>query len=159
MKNLDKIRETKRKSYHKNKEKYKERIKEYRKKNREKRTKYNQEWKAKNPERAKKIEIEWNKKNPEKVKAKYKKQNQKRIASGINAANVAKRRAALLQRTPSWADLEAIKKFYQNCPKGMTVDHIIPLQGTKISGLHVLENLQYLTPYENDSKNNKYSDK
>jgi len=58
--------------------------------------------------------------------------------------------------TPKWADLEAIKQFYINCPDGMTVDHIIPLRGKNVSGLHVVENLQYLTPLENSRKYNKY---
>lgn len=68
----------------------------------------------------------------------------------------AKYRAAKLQRTPSWADLEKIKEFYLNCPEGYHVDHIIPLQGKNISGLHVENNLQYLTAEENLRKGNKW---
>ena len=70
--------------------------------------------------------------------------------------NVNKRRSAKLQRTPAWADLEAIKQFYLNCPKGYHVDHIVPLQGVNVSGFHVLNNLQYLSASENCSKGNKY---
>jgi 5-methylcytosine-specific restriction endonuclease McrA len=69
----------------------------------------------------------------------------------------ANRRASKILRTPQWADLNKIKLFYKNCPKGMTVDHIIPLQGTIVSGLHVYENLQYLTHEENSRKGNKFS--
>ena len=69
----------------------------------------------------------------------------------------ARRRAAKLQRTPEWADREAIKEIYYNCPQGMHVDHIIPLQGETVSGLHVPENLQYLTPQENAAKGNNYA--
>lgn len=71
-------------------------------------------------------------------------------------ANSAKRRAAELNRTPPWSDLLAIQEFYDYCPKGYHVDHIIPLQGDKVSGLHILENLQYLTAEENLSKGNKF---
>jgi hypothetical protein len=67
-----------------------------------------------------------------------------------------KRRAALLSRTPSWADLGQIELIYKNCPDGMAVDHIIPLRGKKVSGLHVESNLQYLTKAENSSKGNRY---
>lgn len=77
---------------------------------------------------------------------------------GIFTAKTAKYRASKIQRTPLWSETEAIKQFYLNCPKGMVVDHIIPLQGTEVSGLHVLENLQYLTPKENASKGNKLLD-
>ena len=58
--------------------------------------------------------------------------------------------------TPPWADLEAIKEFYKNCPEGCEVDHIIPLQGKNVCGLHILENLQYLSITENRRKSNKY---
>lgn len=70
----------------------------------------------------------------------------------------AKRKSAKLQRIPSWADLKAIENFYQNCPKGYEVDHIIPLQGKTISGFHVVENLQYLTKEENQKKSNIFNE-
>lgn len=53
-------------------------------------------------------------------------------------------------------DQIGIKEFYANCPKGMVIDHIIPLQGKLVSGLHVLSNLQYLTVEENSSKHNQF---
>jgi len=71
-------------------------------------------------------------------------------------AKDAKRRAAKLQRTVSWANLAVIKTIYLNCPKGYHVDHIVPLQGKTVSGLHVENNLQYLTSEENIKKGNKY---
>lgn len=75
---------------------------------------------------------------------------------GIVNANTAARRSAKLQRTPAWSDLKAIKEFYDLCPAGYHVDHIIPLQGRLASGLHVLENLQYLPASENCAKGNKF---
>lgn len=60
------------------------------------------------------------------------------------------------KRTPKWANLEKIKEFYINCPNGYEVDHVIPLRGKLVSGLHIESNLQYLTKFQNSSKNNSY---
>lgn len=69
----------------------------------------------------------------------------------------AKYRASKLNRTPSWAELKLIKDFYDNCPTGYQVDHVIPLNGKSVSGLHVLGNLQYLLKTDNLSKSNKFT--
>lgn len=71
-------------------------------------------------------------------------------------AYLASRKARVRQATPLWADLKAIQQFYFNCPKGYHVDHIIPINGKNISGLHVIENLQYLPALENLRKSNKF---
>ena len=65
-------------------------------------------------------------------------------------------KAVALQRVVPWSNLEEISKFYSKCPEGYHVDHIIPLQGGFVSGLHVLANLQYLTALENIQKSNKF---
>lgn len=65
-------------------------------------------------------------------------------------------RAARLQRIPPWANIDEIKDFYLKCPEGYHVDHIIPLRGEEVSGLHVIENLQYLIAKENLSKGNRF---
>lgn len=73
------------------------------------------------------------------------------------AGRQANYRASKLQRTPPWADLNKIKDIYDNCPEGYHVDHIIPLNGKFISGLHIETNLQYLPAIDNIRKGNKFS--
>tara|TARA_R110002060_G_scaffold47797_3_gene58802 strand:+ start:41 stop:559 length:519 start_codon:yes stop_codon:yes gene_type:complete len=72
----------------------------------------------------------------------------------------ARYRASKLRATPSWLSesmiLEItsfynIAKWYKST---MHVDHIIPLQGKNVCGLHVPWNLQILTASENSSKSN-----
>lgn len=70
--------------------------------------------------------------------------------------NSAKNRARLRNRTPGWSEEKLIREFYVDRLEGYHVDHIIPLQGEKVSGLHVISNLQYLTAEENIKKSNKY---
>lgn len=60
------------------------------------------------------------------------------------------------QRLPKWADKKAIKEFYDNCPEGMFVDHIVPLAGEQVTGLHTVHNFQYLSLLENSFKNRKF---
>ena len=76
--------------------------------------------------------------------------------SKTQSARQAVYRAAKLDRSVDWADVNAIAEFYSACPEGYHVDHIIPLQGDLVSGLHVLNNLQYLPAKDNCSKSNKY---
>jgi len=61
-------------------------------------------------------------------------------------------RASVRNQTPPDADRKAIKEFYDNCPEGYEVDHIIPISK---NGMHTLSNLQYLTIRENRQKSNK----
>ncbi len=66
-----------------------------------------------------------------------------------------KRRAVKLGAFPKWADVSALNAFVNGCPKGCHVDHIIPLQGATVCGLHCVENLQYLSREENSAKHNR----
>lgn len=74
----------------------------------------------------------------------------------FNRAASSRKRALIRERMPAWADIEELKMFYKNCPEGMVVDHVVPLKGKNISGLHIASNLQYLAPGDNTKKSNKY---
>jgi hypothetical protein len=138
LKNKD-IINAKRKLYNQT---YKEKAKEIRTrsklKNRDKILIQAKEYRIKNADKVKKAVSDWSKRN----------KPRRRMA-------VAKRRAFKLKATPKFANLQKIKEIYMNCPVGYHVDHIVPLQGKNVCGLHVEWNLQYLTPYDNKSKSNK----
>jgi len=75
----------------------------------------------------------------------------------------AKRRAARKQAFPKWANIKAIAEFYLLAERKTSetgirhvVDHIVPLQGRNVCGLHVEYNLQVLTEEENLRKFNKF---
>ena len=93
--------------------------------------------------------------------SKYAKQNRPK-----RNALVAKRKAAKLNRTPSWLSqdhLEQIEELYTMAKmfemytgQQYHVDHIVPLQGKNVSGLHSPWNLQILPAKENMSKGIKH---
>lgn len=77
--------------------------------------------------------------------------------------HASKRRTIRMARTPAWADEGRIRAIYGQA-QALTaatgvmhhVDHVIPLQGELVSGLHVPENMQVLTGVENSRKRNKF---
>jgi hypothetical protein len=67
-----------------------------------------------------------------------------------------KLRAVRLNRLPSWSDQDEIADIFKNCPDDLEIEHIIPIGGELVSGLHVPNNLAYLSAKQNASKGNKY---
>lgn len=121
---------------------------EYCKKNPEKINSQRREYWHKNPEKCRQYNLKWSKNNPDK-----------------KASMGAKRRAKSLNATPKWltqSQINIIEAFYTASSRlskciGIPheVDHIIPLQGPGVSGLHVPWNLQILPASINRSKGNK----
>ena len=142
-------KEEKKAYYEANKERIKESQKAYREANKEKR---NAQKRA------------YHERNKEKLLAQqnaYKKANKDKVY-----ASIAKRRASKLNRTPSWLtkeDLAKIEDVYRMARRRSEVegimyhvDHIIPLQGKDISGLHIPSNLQILRARDNLIKGIKH---
>lgn len=120
-------------------------------------------WQESNKEQQKVKNKAWKEANKERVRA----NNKAWTISNLDkkSAHTAKYRAAKLQRTPSWLTPEDWTKInhmyslaaFMTKQTGIKheVDHIVPLQGETISGLHHPDNLQILTKSENCSKGNK----
>jgi len=110
----------------------------------------NKEWVKNNPEKMKEIRNNWLSKNKE-----------------VKNTLTAKRRTSKLNRTPIWVDSEEmflIEEAYRLAKDREKihgfkwhVDHIIPLQGKNVSGLHTIKNLQVLPAKLNLEKGNKFN--
>jgi len=82
----------------------------------------------------------------------------------MHLARTRKRQAALLQRVPTWgphahliiAKYQLANMLSQASGEPYHVDHIIPLQGKKVSGLHVFSNLRVIPGSDNSKKSNKF---
>ena len=126
--------------------------------NRENRIRYQTEWKKNNPEKVKVYEQKYRDGNKDKIKALVRAWD---VANrGRRVAITNKYRAAKLNATPSWLTdehQEAILAVYNKAAdKDYHVDHIVPLQGETVCGLHVPWNLQILPPSVNCSKGNRF---
>lgn len=140
--------------YIKNINKYKKHNKNYYISNKDKVLKQQKEWYKENKELIAQRRLEYQRNNPEghcKRNKIYRDRYPKR-----RLYLTRKRQLEKLQRTPVGANLDIIKIFYENCQQGYEVDHIIPLKGKTVSGLHIRSNLQYLLPEDNLKKRNKF---
>jgi hypothetical protein len=133
----------------------------------------NKRWVAENRDRDARYKAAWKQNNPDKVRAasqlRYQTSDVFRRAiaawgkanKDLKLAYTAKRRAAKLRAIPPWADMKKINAIYAEAAAiralgvDCHVDHIVPLQGSNVSGLHVHYNLQLLLAADNLSKGNK----
>lgn len=144
-----------------------EQAKAYRAKNPGKAAADAKAWREKNPLAASRSSAQRYAANRESEKARtsaYRKANIESYQAGerrntkTRQAKNAARRARKLEATPKWLTAEQhqqIKNFYETCPEGYEVDHIVPLMSDVVCGLHVPWNLQHLTHLDNRSKGNR----
>lgn len=158
------------------------RVKKWKKENPEKVAEANKRYAEKHPEKLREKSLRNKAKNIEKVRERdrinaaiYREKNRETVLANkrkyqknnmpkINAA-VAKRKSALLQRTPAWLsedDLWLIEQAYELAALRTKmfgfkwhVDHMYPLQGKIVSGLHVPENLRVIPWRDNLRKGNR----
>jgi hypothetical protein len=146
------------------KESHRKSNKKYCLNNKEKRLVYQRKYRSLNKARLLARDRLYNEKN--RLKCKEQESKWRSLNRGHYNASKAKRRIAKLNRTPKWLtalDWEKIKEYYiyaqlfsETLGIQYDVDHIIPLQGKNISGLHCPENLQILTAKENAQKRNTF---
>jgi len=141
----------------------------------------NSAWAKKNPEKGRQRTKRWRDNNKEKVLEKernFRAHNPEKYLHRIRKwqANnmpvvifhIAKRRAVKKMACPKWLsaiELAQIQEFYdlalaKTVQTGVkhNVDHIVPLQGKNVFGLHVPWNLQVITAKDNFSKGNKFEE-
>jgi hypothetical protein len=119
--------------------------------NKERKNSNNAKWRIENPDVSRQSSRNWNKNN-----------------KGHRNSMTRARQAAKLQRTPVWLtefDLLKMRCLYQvaamrtrESGRAWHVDHIVPLRGKTVSGLHVPSNLQVIEAALNCSKSNYYEE-
>ena len=149
--NKEKIKNKNKLFYEKNKKLIKQKNSENYFLNKEEILKRNKEYSVKNADFIKKRMAQYVKNN----KSYYAERNMKRYTEKK-------------KRVPSWLttdDFWMIKEIYDLAKKRTEltgvkhhVDHIVPLHGKTVSGLHVPQNLQVLEQIQNIRKKNKYDD-
>ena len=122
-------------------------------------------WQAANKDKVRADAKAWVAANPDKVKAKTKRYIQRHpdAYTARSVASVAKR----AKRVPKWLtsdDRWMMREAYKLAKLRTTlfgfvweVDHVVPLRGEFVSGLHVPMNLQVIPKTDNRNKRNHYS--
>lgn len=121
---------------------------------------YNKAWREANPDKVNAKARRWRERNAE--AARVRRAQWSRDNPDKQNALIAKRRARKLSATPVWADHTLIEAVYAEAQQRQQetgvphhVDHIVPLAGKYVCGLHVHYNLRAIPAAENYSKGNR----
>ena len=117
-------------------------------------------YRASNKDKISKLNAEWRERNLDRQRD-YLRAYRQAKRGKINSLE-ARRHAAKLKATPKWANLKHIERIYTKAKRisketgvRQSVDHIYPLRGKTVSGLHVPENLRIIPLVDNCKKRNK----
>ena len=119
------------------------------------------DWYTRNADSVKRRAGVWSSANADRKKEaakRWRQDNKGRCNAYIKAYKAKK-----LQAMPTWANPESIRQFYELAARrtletGVVhhVDHIVPLQGKTVCGLHVELNLRVIPAKENQAKGNRH---
>lgn len=140
--------------------KWKEYAKKYAEQNKDRLAKARLVWQRANKEYLYAMGKLYREANPEKTKAVYRESKKRRRAKAT--ADERARQARKINAQPKWVDKLALQAIYEQCARvsdmiGIKyhVDHIVPLQGKTVCGLHVPWNLQIIPAWLNMRKGNR----
>ena len=183
--NKDKIKARKKAYYEANKDETLAQQKEYREANKDKILAQQKAYREANKEKILAQKKAYREANKDKIKA-YREANKDKIKAyceankdrfsvnykawalanydKIREKNLLRRKLKNKLQRPSWYNSKLVNKIYNKCHKlnkiagfiKYHVDHIVPLQGKNVSGLHVQGNLQIILASVNISKGNKF---
>lgn len=164
--NAEKLREAERQYYQRNAELIRNKKLDNYHKDVAKHQAKNRAWKEANVVRVQEVSANWRKKNSDYLavaRQEYYKKNR-----GKYLAHAVARRAAKERATPPWFDEDMqwmVEEIYHLAFKRKQalggdwhVDHIVPLRGREVCGLHVPWNLRVIPAKANLQKKNKFID-